>query len=821
MLRALQSRGGAENDPFAEVALPDLAGVAVADLPGAAPDGSLPAAVREHLRAQPLDVLVWLGSERPAGDCAGCARLGVWSFRFGDAERPLVRPYYWREIADQDEVSLVALERHDASFDEARTIVEDATTTQVGWYAGRNATQATALAAPMIVHALLDAARDEPRFVQRAGGARPAPPRARPASPARAARFVADRIAHSVRARVVGNEASGQEYWIVALRRRTGRDGQRVAGNDYVRVPMPEGAQYADPFLCERDGRHWLFVEEIPAVGVRAHLTCLEVRDDLTVGEPVVVMKRPYHLSYPCVFTHEGEHFMIPESGESGTVQLHRATRFPHEWELDTVLFEGLPLRDTTPVLHDGTWYFFTTVHEEAPETFLFTADSLRGPWRYHPGEPSVLGRPARTRRRSRVRARRHAHPAGAGLRRPLRLRDGAQRDRAPDAHRVRRTADRDDPARVADGHPRHAHRQPERHVRGHRRQRACGGARMTSPTNFRQSTPQDRPAIVALLKQAFAIADGAPDAFIRDDQLHWKYWQPHPAWDGARSYVLERAGSIVAHGAVWPLTILTPHGEISAIQLYDWAADPKAVGAGFSILKGASKLADVICSIGGTETTQRMRAPMGFQPRNMVHTFVRVVRPVGDALAQPRSWRTPLRALRSTMRNWPLPSPEPGWSAAEIAPDRLGELDLPYPAPGDGRYVFEQSAARLQFLATCPTVRFRFYAVRRHDAVAGYFVMRYDDGPVEARIIDAWVGVPDPAAWSSLFALAVRATHHDSAAVSVRTFASVDGVRLGLERCGFQSTYEQPVELLDPAKRAHPDAELLLQLVHTDYAFL
>ena len=45
-------------------------------------------------------------------------------------------------------------------------------------------------------------------------------------------------------------------------------------------------------------------------------------------------------------------------------------------------------LTDTTPVLIDGLWYFFSTTIEPFMETLLFTSPRLEGPWRLHPANP-------------------------------------------------------------------------------------------------------------------------------------------------------------------------------------------------------------------------------------------------------------------------------------------------------------------------------------------------------------------------------------------------------------------------------------------------
>ena len=57
---------------------------------------------------------------------------------------------------------------------------------------------------------------------------------------------------------------------------------------------------------------------------------------------PRTVLERPYHLSYPFVFEHEGELLMLTGDDGSGQGGLYRCVRFPDEWELDTTLVDNL-----------------------------------------------------------------------------------------------------------------------------------------------------------------------------------------------------------------------------------------------------------------------------------------------------------------------------------------------------------------------------------------------------------------------------------------------------------------------------------------------
>jgi len=90
------------------------------------------------------------------------------------------------------------------------------------------------------------------------------------------------------------------------------------------------------------------------------------------------------------VFHHAGEIFMVPESAENQSVELWRATNFPFSWKLEKTLFGG-SLVDTTPLFHEGRWYFFATLCEppgNAAFGALFSSDSLTGGWIHHPNSP-------------------------------------------------------------------------------------------------------------------------------------------------------------------------------------------------------------------------------------------------------------------------------------------------------------------------------------------------------------------------------------------------------------------------------------------------
>ena len=152
---------------------------------------------------------------------------------------------------------------------------------------------------------------------------------------------------------------------------------------------------YADPFLFEHDGRHHLFCEEIPHDGPRGVISHTELRlDGAPADPPKRVLQAPYHLSYPFVFAHQDDVFMIPETSAARRVELYRAVAFPHEWEREAVLIEDIDAADATILLHDGRLWLFAAVAaanaSSLDELHIFWAETIRGPWHPHPCNPVV-----------------------------------------------------------------------------------------------------------------------------------------------------------------------------------------------------------------------------------------------------------------------------------------------------------------------------------------------------------------------------------------------------------------------------------------------
>lgn len=159
----------------------------------------------------------------------------------------------------------------------------------------------------------------------------------------------------------------------------------------------------ADPFPFRHQGQDYIFVEQYLYAKSRGCIAVVPLDRNGAPGEPRIVLEEPHHLSYPFVFGHAGDIWMIPESGDAGSVNLYRAVEFPHRWTRDACLMDGIEGYDVTPLRHEGGFWFFVSPRLWRSSSWdildLYHADNLTSPWMRHTADPLLidarLSRPA------------------------------------------------------------------------------------------------------------------------------------------------------------------------------------------------------------------------------------------------------------------------------------------------------------------------------------------------------------------------------------------------------------------------------------------
>ncbi len=159
----------------------------------------------------------------------------------------------------------------------------------------------------------------------------------------------------------------------------------------------------ADPFMIRENGIWHLFFEVLRAGTYVGEVGLAVSRDGHRWTYRGIVLREPFHLSYPCVFRWRGAHYMVPETLEAGEVRLYRADAFPDRWSCVGPLIEGR-FADPSPFRFAGRWWMLACpAPEEHDVLSLFHAERLPGPWREHAASPVVAGDPRAARPAGRV----------------------------------------------------------------------------------------------------------------------------------------------------------------------------------------------------------------------------------------------------------------------------------------------------------------------------------------------------------------------------------------------------------------------------------
>jgi hypothetical protein len=145
----------------------------------------------------------------------------------------------------------------------------------------------------------------------------------------------------------------------------------------------------ADPFMVQSGERWYMFFEALESRSRRGVICLASSADRKSWQYDSVVLREPFHLSYPYVFESEGIYYMIPECAQASEVRLYRAAEFPRRWQLVHDLLRGIYF-DPSIVFHEQLWWLFAL--DERGSLTLHFAASVEGPWTVHPRSPVIVG---------------------------------------------------------------------------------------------------------------------------------------------------------------------------------------------------------------------------------------------------------------------------------------------------------------------------------------------------------------------------------------------------------------------------------------------
>jgi len=152
----------------------------------------------------------------------------------------------------------------------------------------------------------------------------------------------------------------------------------------------------ADPFLFVHKNCLFVFYEKQMSIG-NGIIEMIKTKDMINWTEPITVLKRSTHLSYPFVFEEAGVIFMIPETYQEKNVQLCKANPDLTEWSVEKIILQGDEYVDSSIIRHGHIYYLFTTVLRENNkyELQLYFSKDLYGEFEKHPKSPIAVGHSA------------------------------------------------------------------------------------------------------------------------------------------------------------------------------------------------------------------------------------------------------------------------------------------------------------------------------------------------------------------------------------------------------------------------------------------
>lgn len=351
------------------------------------------------IRVLDLDVLLRFGFKILRGEILSAAKYGIWSYRHADNTSYRGGPPMLWELIEGNPTSGVVLERMCDAAEESVALAKASFTTAETTSAAANGYGPYWCTTHFVIQKLRELHRLGWKHIEGT-----APPERRYRGKREQYRdptnadMVKWLVPHFTRVTLrrlttLLRRLSGRTttiHWRLGLRRSEVPINEESSPAKALRsfhwIDSPRGHFWADPFLYEVDGRILLFFEDFDYRSQLGSIAVAELTDDGTVRDTRIVLRRPYHLSYPQVFRHAGEAWMIPESSESGAIELWRAKHFPDNWVLEQRLVE-IRAVDPTLVQYNGRWWLFATpmpVLGQFAQTYLWSAEQPSGPWRLH-----------------------------------------------------------------------------------------------------------------------------------------------------------------------------------------------------------------------------------------------------------------------------------------------------------------------------------------------------------------------------------------------------------------------------------------------------
>jgi len=166
----------------------------------------------------------------------------------------------------------------------------------------------------------------------------------------------------------------------------------------FKEIIPPKDRFWADPFVVYKDHKHYVFFEEFLNSNNKGHLSVMIIDNNGDHSEPVKIIDRDYHLSYPSIFEFQDELYLIHGTihNSKSYVELFKCVDFPFQWISYKKLIKNIPLVDTTIFFYNKKWWIFACKAKndgtsQSNELMLYYSENpLDENWIPHPLNPVI-----------------------------------------------------------------------------------------------------------------------------------------------------------------------------------------------------------------------------------------------------------------------------------------------------------------------------------------------------------------------------------------------------------------------------------------------
>lgn len=146
-----------------------------------------------------------------------------------------------------------------------------------------------------------------------------------------------------------------------------------------MKMINPKASLIADPFFITEQDTTYLFFE-YKTDKEEADIGLMKSIDGVHFKYDTIVLDEAFHLSYPHVFKHKDEYFMLPETKRANNVLLYKSHNFPYDWKIHDTLISHTKLKDPSIFLSDSLNFLIAS--DDHFSLYIYESDSLFGKWK-------------------------------------------------------------------------------------------------------------------------------------------------------------------------------------------------------------------------------------------------------------------------------------------------------------------------------------------------------------------------------------------------------------------------------------------------------